>query len=140
MWEMKKDIHPKQKEPVGARLALAARALAYGEKIVYSGPIYKAKKVDGSKVILTFDHIGGGLMAKGDKLTGFAIAGADGNFVDADAKIEGDTVVVSSSKVEKPVDVRFGWKNFTPLNLFNKARACLLRLSGRMRRRIRQCR
>jgi sialate O-acetylesterase len=115
-----KDIHPKKKEPVGVRLALAARALAYGEKLEYSGPIFKSKKIEGSKVILTFDHVGNGLMVKGDKLTGFAVAGADGNFVDADAVIEGDTVVVSSPKVEKPTDVRFGWKNFTPLNFFNK--------------------
>ena len=115
-----KDIHPKQKEPVGARLALAARALAYGEKLVYSGPVYKAKKVEGSKVILSFDHLGGGLTAKEGKLTGFAIAGEDGTFVDADAVIEGDTIVVSSPKVEKPANVRFGWKNFTKLNLFNK--------------------
>lgn len=115
-----KDIHPKQKEPVGARLALGARVLAYGEKLEYSGPTFNSRKADGSKVILTFDHIGGGLMAKGDKLTGFTIAGDDGQFVEADAKIEGDTVVVSSAKVEKPKDVRYGWKNFMTVNLFNK--------------------
>lgn len=115
-----KDIHPKQKEPVGVRLALAARALAYGEKLIYSGPIFNSRKVDGNKVILTFDHIGSGLMAKGDKLTGFTIAGEDGQFVEADAKIDGVTVVVSSSKVEKPKDIRYGWKNFMTVNLFNK--------------------
>lgn len=117
-----KDIHPKQKEPVGVRLALAARALAYGEKLQYSGPVYKSKKVDGNKVILSFDQVGGGLMTKGEgeKLTGFTIAGDDGQFVEADAKIEGDGVVVSSPKVEKPKDVRYGWKNFMTVNLFNK--------------------
>ncbi len=115
-----KNIHPVQKQPVGERLALAARALAYGEKIVYSGPIFKEKKIDGSKVVLTFDHLGGGLMAKGDKLTGFTIAGEDGNFVDGDAVIEGDTVVVTSPKVEKPANVRFGWRNFMTVNFFNK--------------------
>jgi sialate O-acetylesterase len=115
-----KDIHPKQKQPVGERLALAAKALAYGEKTVYSGPVYKAKKVEGDKVILSFDHLGGGLMATGDKLTGFAIADEKGDFVDADAKIVGDTVVVSSPKVAKPTDARYGWKNFMTVNLFNK--------------------
>ena len=115
-----KDIHPKQKEPVGVRLAMAARALAYGEKLEYSGPIFKAKKVDGSRIILTFDHIGDGLAAKGDKLLGFTIGGDNGEFVEADAKIEGDTVVVSSPKIEKPANVRFGWKNYMTVNLFNK--------------------
>ena len=115
-----KDIHPKQKEPVGVRLALAALARAYGEKIVYSGPIYKAKKVEGNKVIVSFDHVGGGLTAKGDKLTGFTIAGDDGPFVEADAIIDGDTVVVSSPKIDKPANVRYGWKNFMMVNLFNK--------------------
>jgi len=115
-----KNIHPLQKEPVGDRLAMAARALAYGEKLVYSGPIYKTKKVDGNKVILFFDHLGGGLSMKGEKLTGFTIAGANGEFVDADAKIVDDTVVVTSDKVAMPQDVRFGWKNFMTVNLFNK--------------------
>jgi sialate O-acetylesterase len=115
-----KDIHPKQKQPVGERLALAARALAYGEKVEYSGPVYKSKSVEGNKVILTFDHATGGLEAKGDKLTGFTIAGEEGKFVDADAKVEGDRVVVSSPMVEKPKDVRYGWRNFPVVNLFNK--------------------
>ncbi len=115
-----KNIHPKQKEPVGVRLALAARALAYGEKLEFSGPVFNSKKVDGNKVILTFAHADSGLMSKGDKLTGFTIAGDDGQFVEAEAKIEGDTVVVSSPNVEKPKDVRYGWKNFMTVNLFNK--------------------
>lgn len=115
-----KDIHPKQKEPVGVRLALAARALAYGEKIEYSGPIYESKKIDGNRVILSFSHVGGGLMAKGDKLTGFTVAGEDGKFVEAEAKIDGDQVVVSSPSVATPKDVRYGWKNFMRVNLFNK--------------------
>ncbi len=115
-----KDIHPKQKEPVGVRLALAALAKAYGEKIVYSGPIFKAKKVEANKVIVSFDHVGGGLTAKGDKLTGFTIAGDDGHFVEADATIDGDSVVVGSPKVDKPANVRYGWKNFLTVNLYNK--------------------
>src|SRR5262249_23450225 len=84
------DIHPPEKEPVGARLALAARALAYGEKIEYSGPIYSAMKVDGDKAVLSFTHLGGGLLAKGGPLKGFTVAGADGKFVDAEARIHGD--------------------------------------------------
>jgi sialate O-acetylesterase len=116
-----KDIHPKQKEPVGARLAIAARALAYGDKIEYSGPTYKSKMIEGSKVILSFDHVGGGLVAKGGKLTGFTVAGDDGKFVPAEAVLQNDQVVVFSPKVEKPVNVRFGWKNFPVVNFWNMA-------------------
>lgn len=116
-----KDIHPKAKQPVGARLALAARALGYGEKIEYSGPIYKDMKRDGNKIILSFDHLGGGLVAKGGPLTGFTLAGADQKFVDARAEIVGDTVVVSSPQVAEPAAVRYGWTNCPVVNLWNKA-------------------
>jgi sialate O-acetylesterase len=115
-----KDIHPRWKEPVGARLALAARALAYGEKITYSGPTYKDMKVEGDKVVLTFDHVGGGLVAKGGPLTGFAIAAEDGKFVKAEAEIQDDKVVVWSKQVARPAAVRFGWANFPVVNLWNK--------------------
>jgi sialate O-acetylesterase len=115
-----KDIHPKQKTPVGQRLALAALALTYGKKIEYSGPVYESMKVDGDKAVLSFTHLGGGLVCKGEKLTGFAIAGEDQKFVNADAVIKGDTVVVSSPMVAKPVAVRFGWANYPVVNLFNK--------------------
>jgi sialate O-acetylesterase len=114
------DIHPPKKEPVGGRLALAARALAYGEKIEYSGPVYKSMRVDGSKAILTFDHIGGGLVAKDGPLTGFTIAGEDRKFVNADAEIKDDQVIVSSSKVDRPGAVRYGWANYPVVNLWNK--------------------
>jgi sialate O-acetylesterase len=114
------DIHPTQKEPVGARLALAARAVAYGEKITYSGPVYKAMEMKGSRAVLSFGHTGSGLMAKGGELKGFTIAGADGSFVPATAVIEGDTVVVSSPSVAKPVAVRYGWASTPDVNLFNK--------------------
>jgi sialate O-acetylesterase len=114
------DIHPTQKEPVGARLALAARAIAYGEKITYSGPVFDSMKVDGSRAILSFKHIGGGLLAKDGDLKGFTIAGADGKFTSATAVIEGDKVVVSGASVEKPVAVRYGWANTPDVNLFNK--------------------
>jgi len=116
-----KDIHPKAKQPVGARLALAARALGYGEKIEYSGPIYKEMKRDGSRIVLSFTHLGGGLVAKGGPLKGFTIAGSDQKFVDAQAEIAGDTVVVSSPEVAEPVAVRYGWTNCPVLNLWNKA-------------------
>jgi sialate O-acetylesterase len=115
-----KDIHPKQKEPVGARLALAAEALAYGKKFEYSGPVYDSMKVEGDKVVLSFKHTGGGLVAKGEPLAGFTIAGDDRKFVKADAVIRDDKVEVGSKEVSKPVAVRYGWSNFPVVNLFNK--------------------
>lgn len=115
------DIHPAHKQPVGARLALAARALAYGEKIEYSGPVYDSFKIDGASAILHFTHIGGGLVAKGGDLKGFTIAGADKVFHEAQAKIAGDTVVVSAPEVARPVAVRYGWANVPDGNLFNRA-------------------
>jgi sialate O-acetylesterase len=114
------DVHPKLKEPVGARLALAARALAYREKIVYIGPIYKSMNVDGDRAILSFDHIRGGLVAKDGDLTGFTIAGEDRVFHIAKAKISGQTVVVRSPDVPSPVAVRMGWAGYPVVNLFNK--------------------
>jgi sialate O-acetylesterase len=115
-----KDIHPKPKKPVGERLALAARALAYGEKIEHSGPMVESMITSGKNAILRFKHTGEGLEVRGEKLTGFTIAGEDKKFHDAEAKIEGDTVIVSSSSVDKPVAVRFGWANYPVLNLWNK--------------------
>ena len=115
-----KDIHPKKKAPVGARLALSARGVAYGEKIVYSGPIYKKMKVKGDKAILNFDHAGAGLEARGGALKGFSICGPDKKFVWALAEIDGDKVVVSNPNVAKPVAVRFGWADFPVVNLWNK--------------------
>jgi len=116
------DIHPKNKQDVGARLALAARGIAYGESIEYSGPEFKSMEVAGGKARLRFIHVGGGLVAKGgEPLKGFAIAGADKRFLFADAKIDGDTVVVSSPDVAEPVAVRYGWANNPVCNLYNKA-------------------
>lgn len=114
------DIHPKKKEPVGARLALAARGIAYGDRTVYSGPSYKQMQVKGGKAVLTFDHVGQGLEARGGELKGFAIAGADRKFVWATAKIESNKVVVSSPEVSLPVAVRYGWANYPVVNLWNK--------------------
>ena len=113
------DIHPTFKQPVGNRLYLAARALAYNEKIEYSGPIYKSFEVKGTTIELNFDHIGIGLMAKDGDLTGFTIAGADKKFVDATAIIKGNKVIVSNAVIDKPVAVRFGFTNLAKGNLFN---------------------
>ena len=114
------NIHPKRKEPVGGRLALAALAIGYGEKIVYSGPIYDGVKIDGNKAILSFRSVGQGLEAKDGPLTGFTVAGEDKKFHEAKAEIKGDTVVVTCDQVDKPVAVRFGWTNTPVVNLFNK--------------------
>ncbi len=115
------DIHPAHKQPMGARLALAARALAYGEKIEYSGPIFDSMKIDGTNAVLHFTHLGGGLVAQDGELKGFTIAGADRVFHPARAKIVGGTVVVNSAEVPQPVAVRYGWANVPEGNLFNRA-------------------
>lgn len=116
------DIHPLNKKAVGERLAAAARHEAYGEKLVYSGPLYKAMAIQGNKIVLSFDHVNGGLVAKDGELQEFAIAGADGNFVWAKAEIRGDKIVVWSDEVAEPVAVRYAWAdNPDDANLYNKA-------------------
>lgn len=120
-----RDIHPKKKAPVGERLALLARGIAYKEKgLVYSGPIYKKMRIKKDKVILSFDHTGSGLVAKdGGELKGFAICGEDRKWVWANAQISGDKndeVIVWSPSVPKPVAVRYGWADYPEGNLFNK--------------------
>jgi sialate O-acetylesterase len=114
------DIHPKNKQDVGKRLALNALAIAHGRKLVCSGPIYREMKARDGKIELRFDHVGGGLVARGDALKGFAIAGEDGAFEWADAVIEGDAVVVSSPKVPRPAAARYGWASNPIGNLFNR--------------------
>ena len=114
-----KSVHPKNKQDVGKRLALAARALAYGEKIEFSGPIYQSMNIESSRVRLHFTHTGGGLKSRDGKLAGFAIAGEDRKFEYADAAIDGYTVVVSSPKVAKPMAVRYAWSDNPPSNLYN---------------------
>jgi sialate O-acetylesterase len=114
-----KDIHPKNKQDVGHRLALAARATVYGEKIEYSGPMFRTLTSEGDKLRVWFDHTGRGLEARGGALTGFTIAGKDGNFVPADAKIDGKTVVVSCASVPEPVAVRYAWEDDPVSNLIN---------------------
>jgi sialate O-acetylesterase len=115
------DIHPQAKAPVGERLALAARAIAYGEGIAYSGPVVRQVQIVGGKAILSFNHLGGGLVAKDGDLKGFTVAGPDKAFVPATATIRGDRIVVGSDEVSRVVAVRFGWANVPDVNLFNKA-------------------
>lgn len=117
-----KDIHPKNKQDVGLRLALIARAKVYKEKIAYSGPIYQSYKLKRNKVEISFKHISSGLKTKGnEELKGFAIAGADKKFYWAKAKIEGNKIVVWSDAVKYPVAVRYAWANNPICNLYNNA-------------------
>lgn len=113
------DIHPKNKREAGRRLALVARALVYGERIVYSGPLFRQAARENGAMRLWFDHTGGGLVARGSQLKGFEIAGAGGNYAPAEARIEGATVVVSSPLVAEPRRVRYGWADFPECNLYN---------------------
>lgn len=128
------DVHPKGKEPVGQRLALAARKLAYGEKtLVASGPVFREARAEGAAMRVTFSEIGGGLVigqapwrAEGDtpwptdRLVGFSLAGEDRAWHDAEARIEGDSVIVTSAAVAKPLAVRYAWANSPRCNLYNR--------------------
>ncbi len=113
------DIHPKNKQDVGKRLALAARALSYGEKIEYSGPIFRNAIPEGEKIRVFFDHTGSGLMAKSGALRGFYIAGPERRFVPGQAVIEGPSVVVSSEWIKQPLYVRYAWSDDPDCNLYN---------------------
>ncbi len=116
------DIHPDNKKDVGERMALAALKLAYGEDLVYSGPLSKDHIIEGNKIIISFNHVGSGLVTDdGEPLSEFAIAGEDKKFVWANAKIEGDRVVVWSDQVPKPKYLRYAWAdNPDNPNLYNK--------------------
>ncbi len=117
------DIHPFNKKDVGERLALAAQKIAYGnKKIVHSGPIYKSMKINDNSVILSFENVGSGLMTKdGKELKYFAIAGEDGKYVWASAKIENNKVIVWNDEVKNPKFVRYAWANNPEgANLYNK--------------------
>lgn len=141
-----KDIHPKNKEVVGDRLALAARHLAYGQKLVWSGPALRHMGIRDNEVVLSFNHIGSGLVGRKPvvrtwkvtdspdrppltfntesgllswPLDGFAICGEDRRWVWADTRIEGDKVIVSALEVAKPVAVRYGWADYPVVNLYN---------------------
>ena len=127
------NIHPRDKLDVGLRLVLAAKHTAYGQDLVYSGPIYDAMTMEGNKIRLSFKQTGSGLQMSAlpwtptgvpapapAELTGFAISGADQNWVWGKAQIDGNTVIVSSDQVAAPVAVRYGWANNPSCNLYNK--------------------
>ena len=113
------DIHPKNKLDVGLRLARAGRAIAYGEKIEWSGPLYRSLTHEDHALRVWFDHAAG-LTAKGGPLTGFEVAGTDGKYVAADARIDGTSVIVSSATVPEPVSVRYAWAPNPICNLYNR--------------------
>jgi len=123
------DIHPKDKFTVGTRLGLAARGMVYGQKIISSGPTFKELKVEEGNAILSFENLGGGLAARSGPsgfsgtglIYGFEVCGEDKDFFPAKGVIKGETVVVSTPRVKKPVAVRYGWKNYPVINLFNKS-------------------
>jgi sialate O-acetylesterase len=128
-----REVHPANKTDIGLRLALAARKIAYAEDVVHSGPIYRDFVITDGTVRLRFDEVGSGLaigqapwLAKGveqfpaDRLIGFAIAGEDRTWQEATARIDGDSVLVSSAAVPRPVAVRYGWANAPRCNLANR--------------------
>jgi sialate O-acetylesterase len=118
------NIHPQNKQEVGYRLALAAQGIAYGRDVIFSGPTYESMMVEGGSVRLHFKNADGGLVAKSLSIisvSGFEIAGADRKFVGADARIDGDTVVVSSDDVAHPVAVRYAWGMNPRPSIYNHA-------------------
>jgi sialate O-acetylesterase len=115
-------VHPKNKQEVGRRLALAALGVAYGSRITFSGPVYESARAEGGVFRLRFKHVGGDLVVKGDsQLTGFEIAGEDRKFVPARARIDRGTVIVWSDEVPRPRAVRYGWADNPLCNLSNRA-------------------
>jgi len=115
------DLHPRNKLDVGRRLAGWALAGTYGENVVPSGPLFDRSSIEGDKVRIRFKYSSGLKTIDGGPLKGFAIAGEDRRFVWADARIDGDTVIVSSPMVPKPAAVRYGWADNPIANLYNKA-------------------
>jgi len=113
------NVHPADKQTLGARLALAARALAYGESVEYSGPLFRQATAENGGIRIRFDHAAHGLIARGGALQGFEIAAADRRFVSAAARIDGETVVATSANLAEPKYVRYGWANAPVVNLYN---------------------
>jgi sialate O-acetylesterase len=116
-----KDIHPKNKQDVGLRLALAARALTYHQPLEYSGPMFQMASTEGSAMRVYLTHADGMQPRGGGAITGFEIAGADGKYVDAQVKVDGSTLVVSSAQVAEPVSVRYAWADDPVCNLINQS-------------------
>jgi sialate O-acetylesterase len=115
------NIHPADKQSVGQRLALAARSIAYGEKVEYSGPLFRKAGTDGHDMRVWFDHAEGLTVKGGGTPEGFEVAGADRKYQSATAKLDGNGVVVSSPEVMEPKYVRYGWKDVPVVNLYNSA-------------------
>jgi sialate O-acetylesterase len=116
-----RDIHPKNKKTVGERLAAIALVDSYGRSGPGRGPEYKSHKIEGSRAIVSFDHLGTGLSVHdGPAVKGFYVCGSDRKFHPATAMVEGETVVVSSDQVPMPTHIRYGWNDNPSLNLFNK--------------------
>lgn len=115
------NIHPRNKQEVGRRLALWALADTYGKNISCSGPLFQTLELRGREAVLHFDHTDGGLVVEGECLGGFIIAGGDRQFVSAEARVEGNTVVVWNSTVNRPQAVRYGWTDAPVCSLYNEA-------------------
>jgi sialate O-acetylesterase len=115
------NVHPSDKQTVGVRLTLAARAIAYHEDVPYSGPLFQETAADNDGLRVWFTHTADGLVAKDGPLKGFEIAGGDHRFVPADARIDGKTIIVASPQLENPKYVRYGWQNVPEVNLYNSA-------------------
>lgn len=115
------DVHPTNKLDVGNRLSLIARATVYGEQqLEYSGPLFRELTREDGALRVWFDHVGTGLQVRGASLTGFEVAGEDGKYQPAEARVDGNTLLVSSAAVKTPVSVRYGWANSPDCNLFNR--------------------
>lgn len=115
------NVHPSDKQTVGARLALAARAVAYREDVPYSGPLFQQTAAEDHSLRVWFNHTANGLVARSNPLEGFEVAGPDHRFVPAEARIDGAAVLVASPQVENPKYVRYGWRNVPAVNLYNSA-------------------
>jgi sialate O-acetylesterase len=116
-----KDIHPKNKQDVGKRLALWALGEVYDKPVPTSGPLPAGHERRGNAIAVRFSHVHGGLVAKGGELQGFEIAGKDGNWKPASARIDGDAIIVSAPEIPEPAAVRYAWSNFPTCNLYNIA-------------------
>ena len=115
------NLHPPRKEEIGQRLALWALGTTYGKEIEYSGPLFERTSIEGHEMRIHFLHAGSGLTIHGDVLQGFIVAGADKKFHQGMARIEGDSVLVSSADVETPIAVRYAWGDSPECNLYNRA-------------------